>query len=1154
MFNPITTEITSRFTRSIHILRDFDDQFKHLEGYQVTPLVFQASKQIFAGLTETSVKRAFSLIGPYGSGKSAFGLFLAHYFQANIEQRIWLQQFLKIEANHAFDINFPSLLSVIVPGNNDSLRIAILQSLYKSLLKLQHHDISFTELCDELHRISYSNADEIDPETVTEFIQRSAHLVQSVSNFDGIFLIVDELGQYLDYVARENKQQDLFVLQSIAEMAARSANTPVLFITILHQAFERYSAHVGTTRRVEWAKVQGRFTDIPFQEPNSQMFRIIAKALRPISEQIDYEYRTQWAQQFTKYFEDINLIPHDIDNTDWVDILSDSYPLHPLCLIALPSLFRQFAQNERSLFAFLHSDEAWGFQDVLQSYTTTGELPVYTLTHLYNYIETNLGQGLFTQAKGQRWAELAEARIALKDEPFLLDILTVIGTIGAIERASGLRANKAQISLALTNKPYDYNVEEGLTQLLQKRSIVYRQYRDTYILWEGSDIDIENIWQTTRRDIDQRSNLQHLLQKHTNTTPKIANRHSYQTGAIRSFGIRYIEYQNIVEASSSLSQFDGEILYIIPTSQEELDNLVIWAQEKSQTSFTNRIIVLPHRVHEIRDLLIDVATLELMLQGIPELEHDKAARREIAGRLSEAQQALDKVMEANYHGQHGQWFYRGEQVNITNAWQLDDLLSQAADNTYYLSPRVWNELIVRRQPSAAVTKARRNLVEAMLEHADKPGLNIQGFPPERAIYESVLLAGGIHQKTEDNQWFIGAPPVDNPLNLRPVWDYLESILYEHNSQAYALDKLLAHLELPPYGVKAGLIPVLFMSLYIARSGEINLYERGNYVPMPDMATFERLLTRPEQFAVKLSSATGVRFQIYQRLAIALAPRALEKPNQPALLAVAMPLLRLFRSLPQYSKQTKNISNKSQAIRQALGEARSPDELLFELLPKACGLFPFTMDVKHDDALVDDFIRFLRNGLEELDTAYSKLLEQITKSIKKAFNLNEDTKLARNELERRFSYITNITNDKLIQGLGMRLELADKEGLAWIESIASLIARKPPENWVDTDLPSFHSAVLDLGRKFRNLEDVAITSQSIPSDAPVLRIGLASGDGEQSQVIHLEDNQAIQSLRADLHEAVLKYNQLTKEQQITAIATLLQELIASSDDQLEQSSF
>ena len=76
-----TLAIVPRFTRAVHIRRDFRDLRYRLDGYQVTPLVRQAASRIVAGLAPGSSERAFSVVGPFGSGKSAFGLFVAHFLQ-----------------------------------------------------------------------------------------------------------------------------------------------------------------------------------------------------------------------------------------------------------------------------------------------------------------------------------------------------------------------------------------------------------------------------------------------------------------------------------------------------------------------------------------------------------------------------------------------------------------------------------------------------------------------------------------------------------------------------------------------------------------------------------------------------------------------------------------------------------------------------------------------------------------------------------------------------------------------------------------------------------------------------------------------------------------------------------------------------------------
>ena len=48
-----------------------------------------------------------------------------------------------------------------------------------------------------------------------------------------IFLVIDELGKYLEDAARNNN--DIFILQELAELASRSGN--FILLGILHQSF-----------------------------------------------------------------------------------------------------------------------------------------------------------------------------------------------------------------------------------------------------------------------------------------------------------------------------------------------------------------------------------------------------------------------------------------------------------------------------------------------------------------------------------------------------------------------------------------------------------------------------------------------------------------------------------------------------------------------------------------------------------------------------------------------------------------------------------------------------------------------------------------------------------------------------------------------------
>src|SRR6202035_5122244 len=94
-----------------------------------------------------------------------------------------------------------------------------------------------------------------------------------------ILVIIDELGKFLEYGASNPEQGDVFILQELAEAATRSPR-PFLVVTILHQALDRYADHMSPGRRAEWAKVQGRFEDVAFEERTDQILRLLSHAIR----------------------------------------------------------------------------------------------------------------------------------------------------------------------------------------------------------------------------------------------------------------------------------------------------------------------------------------------------------------------------------------------------------------------------------------------------------------------------------------------------------------------------------------------------------------------------------------------------------------------------------------------------------------------------------------------------------------------------------------------------------------------------------------------------------------------------------------------------------------------------------------------------------
>jgi hypothetical protein len=114
-------------------------------------------------------------------------------------------------------------------------------------------------------------------------------------------------------------------------------------------------------------------------------------------------------------------------------------------------------------------------------------------------------------------------------------------------------------------------------------------------------------------------------------------------------------------------------------------------------------------------------------------------------------------------------------------------------------------------------------------------------------------------------------------------------------------------------------------------------------------------------------------------------------------------------------------------------------------------------------------------------------------------------------------------------------------------VAALLAKRPPAQWSDAELPGFELALADLARRFRAVEELALAAGAAPPDSGLLRIGIANGGGELSRVLpSIADDPAAQGLRAELEGALGRHAGLSAEQRAAALAALLHSLLAPGE--------
>jgi len=1061
--------IRKRFLRSVHLEKDAYDS-SGLSDYVITPQARQALSLIADGLPEDSTSRAWTITGPYGTGKSAFALFLNHLLSdVKDDQNPAWQLLSRVDSSYADSLRkmlkdksntARPFLTIPITAHRAPASLCLLEGLARALqgnsssreMKRLRSDV-------ETYLLNFQKDDVIDSHYVSQKIEELASLAVKSGKYGGVFVIVDELGKLFEYAVWHPEQGDMFVIQEIAESSCRSGKDSLLFVGILHQSYEQYVQYADILTRNEWAKIHGRFTDIAFIEPPEQMIRLVANSIERSGSKFLPQF-TDELKKLAKMGKDCNLFPSSMNEADILSLCMKAYPLHPSVLAALPHLFRRFAQNERSLFSYLTSHEPYGFHEFVSSHGLKSDDPQFLrLPDLFDYFIANFSNSLLRQQYARKWIEASDMLNSSKElNSIETKVLKTIGILTILGEISSFSSEEKVIQFAIGENEADYTVIKDCLQKLRDRSMItFRKFNQSYRIWEGSDIDIEERLSEGRQKTAGQLGYAETIQRYLPQRPIVARRHSYEMGAIRFFNLIYIdEPTDISEKLNNMGQSDGLILVCLPASLSQAKVFQEWACKQQIADCDNLVVAIPQRIGSIYMALDELRAIHWVWENTPELRDDKIARRELSERMNEVESALIRSLEHLLDPRGGslgvecQWYYKGELQSVNTPRDVSQLLSQICDGLYCESPKILNELINRRSLSSATAAARRNLIERMLTQGEKPFLGIDGFPPERSMYESVLLASKLHIE-QDGNWIFADPVEEDKLRFGPCWKALKDIVFSSTAEPYPVDKIFEILSKPPYGVMPGVLPVLLCAFMLVHPDEMSLYREGSFIPEPGIADFEVLMRRPEMFSIAGYYITGPRKAVVERIAKGLKVK-------PSIVQVARSLIRIVKGLPDYAWRTKRLSDKTLAVREAFHQARSPEKLIFYDLPQAIGLIPFS-DSDENLPHVDRFFNEINDALQEWSKATSEIIQKAVDSLLDSCGMVNWEQLQSNgkKLEKV------VTHPRLLPFLKRTIMDGDEQTVK--ESVIAFIADRPPRSWTDSDMDRFPSLASNICQLF-----------------------------------------------------------------------------------------
>lgn len=1106
--------IATRQQRSTRIDSDLSPEF--FQGLVYHGTAQSALETLFRQYSQTS-QSAYTLTGPYGSGKSTIALLLTGLLHESAEMRKAALEVINQDSKDllaqsiAYSKGWLQIRSV--GGVNSPVNTfwdATLDALLEHSATTQlHNKYSKIEIESESHLI----------ETWESLFTEANTLV------DGVLLLADEMGKSLEFINKNRGELHLF--QDLAEVLGR-IDTPVIFVGLLHQAFSEYAKNRGTKLQEEWGKIQGRYNDILYNVSTDETVALIGKSITH-SESIDNSDDSVVQQVLEALDKNKSDRKKQLKQR-----LEQCVPLHPLTALILgPISKRRFSQNERSTFSFLNSHEQNSFQMFLKE--NVNREARYTLEHLWDYLEVNLEHAILGSPDGHGWAAATESiRQATKKQvpEKAIEILKSIALITLFGKPANLSATEEML-LAASNVHDQEELDEYLHSLKNASCIIYRKHLSSWVVFEGSDLDIPSL---IEEKIEQQGTSNEAINHIVFSKQIIAKGYYHEVGTLRW-------------AEQSISDnFDDEFAqHLIAERKGEFANLVLLLNQTNEKKlqdvskqYPTLILAGAKSSDEITALAKELYALELIKSDKEigaTLQHDNVAQKEYNGRLINAEIALDNAINEAFS--NADWYCFGQRSDTKT---LSTIVSDTAEKVFNATPVIMNELVNRNKLSGTAVSALKKLLEAMLDQEGEESLGITGHPPEMSMYISCLKNTAIHTFEAENEKHWHHDANIDP-KLKALFDAANDYLIANSGRNVRLSEIVSLWSKTPYGITQGVTPIFLLAFLKSLGDKVAFYEKdlgGEYafIAEPDVDYVHKLIKSPQDLAVKFIVLDKSEQEWLQFLAsFAAAETNRDVTNN--ILSVASPLVTTMHNLPNWVKNAHDFdadyteNKKLISVRDLFLQANDPHALLIVDLPKY-------LDPKSELTFTQK-VDVLEHHFKVLRSKHELMLKDIKQKVKTLFP--ESGK----ELKSMCQLVEQKAGDIRLKAFARELGKSEDGLLEWLESMIQIVIGRGKQSWNEGLLLTASTKISEFAQDFLSVvksSDTAPDNQVKEIKTKLVSLVLEGNDGQLQS--YKKEVRIVEQANADKRikhvEHTLKELEMDEFERIHVLQTLLKQAL------------
>lgn len=942
-------------------------------------------------------------------------------------------------------------------------------------------------------------------ENITELYEKvNQQLVNEVNdNYCGVYVIFDEFNKFLETMASTGGNENLIMLQDFAEACNRSAETQMHLLLVTHQHISQYISKMPQHVINEWVKIEGRFKSVDFHQHSSKIYSLISKVINKNQKLwMDYKHYNKEAFNYLKEETESHSIFHDLEEwqlSEWV--LEGCYPLHPVSTYALPRISNLVAQNERTLFTFLSTNDfnslgefidnrSGAKEKIIEDEKETKLFDLLTLEIVYDYFSDLIKKMPYEERANQVWRQSQKIlqKIGFDDAEQLnhhKDIQKIVKTIAIIliiDEDRVMPPTKPFIEFALWNgSNMRSNVDECIHFLFKKKWIYQKNSNGHIRFFEGSSLDIPEEIKRVQALPKYRSSFSKskILNDHFLPYPIIANRFNDQFEMTRFFIPMYFSVQELENGinwkNETTIHQDGILVYALPESNEEIENMYAYIEQQTHDQV---VFVIPKEPINIHNEIMNYQALMILSKDRNFLEQDPQLHVEIDLYLEDLYEEIEakisilldpKEHKSSYH-------YKGKEFNsIATKADLSRKVSEICNEVFRSTPIINNEMINKNSVSKTIANARKKLVNGLFNRIDEEQLGLTGYGPDVSIFRSIIGRNNLQHSLKNHimgetQWkhdeeFNKCMDGNPRKNLEKVLAKIEDIVLQ-SANGVSFCEIIEELKKPPFGIRQGIIPIL-LSIIIVKNGNYIIIKDSKGVEQPLSAeVIEEAVCNSDQYNIQVVSIDLKKEEYLRELETAFRNHRTFAENYSTnkMYPVALAMKNWFISLPKFTRETKELKKEGVNLRKALGKTnKDSKELLFHIIPK----FLFG-DTQFEEDNWEEYVKRIKKAKKQMDQHLKEKIESLDKVLSTLFCAEKPTHALADIRTWKEDLDKNTRNYLFTGGAGQLFKAIDEypgyNHVDFIHKLAREMTGLRIEDWSDDLYNDFKDIVISAKEK------------------------------------------------------------------------------------------